>query len=197
MTSSSTPRRFAFAGLLTLAVIPSLAGVFRLTELAGGADITPENARFFASPAPVVVHVLTAVPFSVLGAFQFVPAIRRRHPGRHRAVGRFLVACGLAAALSGLWMTLLYPPADSDGVPLTGLRLFFGLAMAASLALAFAAARWRDLARHRAWMFRGYAIGMGAGTQTLLFIPPLGLPRWFGFSRAGRRTGFQPPCGAW
>ncbi|WP_267242270.1 DUF2306 domain-containing protein [Streptomyces sp. PR69] len=179
MTSSSTPQRFALAGLLTLAVIPSLAGVFRLTELVGGADITPENTRFFASPAPVVVHILAAVPFGVLGAFQFVPAIRRRHPGRHRAAGRFLVVCGLAAALSGLWMTLLYPRTDSDGDLLTGIRLVFGLAMAASLVLAFAAVRRRDLARHRAWMFRGYAIGMGAGTQTLLFIPSivaLGLP---------------------
>ncbi|SFD76998.1 DUF2306 domain-containing protein [Streptomyces aidingensis] len=173
MTSTSTPRRFALAGLLALAVIPSIAGVFRIAEPAGGADITPENARFFASPAPVVVHILAAVPFGVLGAFQFVPAIRRRHPGRHRAAGRFLVVCGLAAALSGLWMTLFYPRAEGDGGLLTGVRLVFGLAMAASLVLAFTAVRRRDLARHRAWMLRGYAIGMGAGTQTLLFIPAI------------------------
>jgi hypothetical protein len=36
-----------------------------------------------------------------------------------------------------------------------------------SIVLAFAAIRRRDIARHRAWMMRGYAIGLGAGTQAL------------------------------
>ena len=31
--------------------------------------------------------------------------------------------------------------------------------------LGFAAARRRDIAAHRAWMVRAYAIGLGAGTQ--------------------------------
>lgn len=167
MTHSTKTQRLVLAGLLALAIVPSLAGAFRLTELASGADITPENARFFASPAAVVVHVLSAVPFSVLGAFQFIPAIRRQHPGWHRAAGRLVIACGLAAALSGLWMTIFYP---QPGDFLTGVRLFFGSAMTASLVLAFAAIRRREVARHRAWMLRGYAIGLGAGTQTLLFI---------------------------
>ena len=29
----------------------------------------------------------------------------------------------------------------------------------------------RDLVRHRAWMVRGYALGMGAGTQVVVHIP--------------------------
>ena len=31
--------------------------------------------------------------------------------------------------------------------------------------LGFAAIRRRDIAAHRAWMIRGYALGLGAGTQ--------------------------------
>jgi len=37
--------------------------------------------------------------------------------------------------------------------------------MAACLVLGFAAARRRDIAAHRAWMIRAYAIGLAAGTQ--------------------------------
>lgn len=44
-------------GLILLSVIPLAGGAFRLTQLTGGAAVTPENARFFASPLPVLVHI--------------------------------------------------------------------------------------------------------------------------------------------
>src|SRR4029453_13112048 len=59
------------AALLALSAIPLAAGAFRLTQLAGGAEITPANARFFASPLPVVVHIVSAGGYIILGAFQF------------------------------------------------------------------------------------------------------------------------------
>ncbi|MDA0563828.1 DUF2306 domain-containing protein [Streptomonospora sp. S1-112] len=46
-----------------------------------------------------------------------------------------------------------------------------GAARAASIALGLVAILRRDVARHRAWMLRGYAIGMGAGTQVLTLMP--------------------------
>lgn len=155
-------------GLILLSVIPIAAGAFRLTQLAGGAEITPENARFFASPLPVVVHIVSVSLYAILGAFQFVPSLRQRRNRWHRIVGRILIPCGLAAALSGLWMTLFYPWPKGDGEIVYGLRLLFGSAMLFSLLLGIAAIRRRDFAQHGDWMLRGYAIGMGAGTQVLI-----------------------------
>ena len=155
------------AGLLLLSAIPLAAGVFRLTQLVGGADITPANARFFASPLPVVLHILAAAVYALLGAFQFAPNFRRRRPGWHRVAGRLLVPCGLLVGLSGLWMTLSYPWPDGDGALLYAFRLLFGSAMVVSIILGFAAIRRGDVRRHRAWMTRGYALGLGAGTQAL------------------------------
>jgi uncharacterized membrane protein len=159
------------AGLLLLTAIPLIAGAARLTELAGGAEVTPENARFFASPVPVVVHIFSVTVYSILGAFQFASGFRRRRPGRHRAAGRLLVVCGLGTALSGLWMTLFYAHPADTGAVLTGIRLVVGSAMFASIVIAFAAIRRRNIARHRAWMIRGYAIGLGAGTQVFTQLP--------------------------
>jgi predicted membrane protein DUF2306 len=62
------------------------------------------RARVLASPVPVLVHVVGATVYCLLGALQFAPGFRRRRPGWHRAAGRLLVVCGLAAALSGVWM---------------------------------------------------------------------------------------------
>lgn len=163
------------AALIMLSAGPIVAGAFRIAELAGGAEITPDNARFFASPLPVVLHIFSVSVYSILGAFQFAPGLRRRKPGRHRTVGRLLIPCGLTAALSGLWMTHFYPWPANDGELLYGLRLLFGSAMVLSLVLGAAAIRQRDFTRHGAWMIRGYAIGLGAGTQVLTHLP------WFLF----------------
>lgn len=169
MSQTSSGRRAwpVPAGLLLLAFVPVLAGVVRLVTLAVGGEITPENARFFATPLPVVIHIVGAAIYIVLGAFQFVPVIRRRWPRWHRGAGRVLVVSGVAAALSGLWMTLFYPLPPSDGELLFVLRLIFGSAMIAFIALGFDAARRRQISRHRAWMIRGYAIGIAVGTQLL------------------------------
>jgi uncharacterized membrane protein len=161
----------ASAALVLLIAVPVAAGVVRLTQLASGAAVTPENARFFASPVPVVVHIIGASLFCVLGAFQFAPKFRRKHPKWHRVTGRVLVPCGLAAGLSGLWMTLFYPRPPGDGDLLAVFRVLAGSAMVASLVLGFVLVRRRDFAGHRAWMMRGYALGQGAGTQVLTILP--------------------------
>ncbi|WP_312856843.1 DUF2306 domain-containing protein [Arthrobacter mobilis] len=158
------------AALILLSFVPVLQGSLRLAELAGGADVTPENARFFASPVPVVAHIVSVTVYSVLGAFQFVPSLRGRR-GWHRVAGRILIPAGLAAALSGLWMSAFYALPPGDGEVLLVLRLFFGSAMVAGLVLGMLAIRRRDFRKHGAWMTRAYAIGLGAGTQVVVLLP--------------------------
>lgn len=165
------------SGLIALAFIPVVAGMVRLTLLAslltGGGPLTPDNARFFGSPVPVVLHIVSVTLYSLLGAFQFAPGFRRKRPDWHRAAGRVLVVAGLVAALSGLWMAMFYAIVPADSPLLHGFRLFFGSAMALSILLGVLAIRQRDVARHQNWMRRAYAIGMGAGTQALTQLPPL------------------------
>lgn len=158
------------AGLLALSFIPMAGGAFRLTQLTGGAQITPANARFFASPLPVVVHIVNASLFAILGAFQFAASLRRRWPAWHRAAGRVLMVCGLLVGFSGLWITLFYTWPAGDGIFLAAQRLFFGSAMIVSIVLSYAAIRRGNVTKHRAWMMRGYAIGLGAGTQALVLM---------------------------
>jgi len=179
MTSSTKWDRLIPAAIILFSVIPVLGGALRLGQLGGGAEITPDNARFFASPVPVVVHAITVSVYCLLGAFQFAPGFRRRRPAWHRAAGRVLVLCGLLGALSGLWMTVFYPKPADVGVLLTGIRLVFGTAWVVAIVLGFAAIRRRDVTGHRAWMIRGFAIGLGAGTQAVtltLWLVAVGTP---------------------
>jgi uncharacterized membrane protein len=153
------------AALVALSVVPVLGAAFRFVELSGGPELLPADARFTASPVPLVVHIVSVIAYSLLGAFQFSAGLRRRRPGWHRTAGRLLVLLGLVVALSALWMTQFYPRPDDSGDLLYVFRLLAGSGMAVSIVLGFAAIRRRDIARHRAWMTRAYALALGAGTQ--------------------------------
>jgi uncharacterized membrane protein len=158
------------AAFIVLSLIPLIFGAIRLMQLASGAEITPDNARFFASPVPVVIHVVGAAVYALLGAMQFPTGARLRMFAWHRAVGRLLVVSGLLVGLSALWMTLFYSRPPGTGDLLYGIRLLFGSAMVLSIVLGFAAIRRRNVSAHRAWMMRGYAIGLGAATQMLTLM---------------------------
>ena len=158
------------AGLLLLGMLPVAAGALRLSQLSGMSDVMPVNPRFSALPLPVVLHIVSATVFAALGPLQFAAGFRRRWPAWHRAAGRLLVGCGLLVALSGLWMTLFYAPPDGSGHLLYASRIVFGSAMVVSVVLGLAAILRRDVQRHRVWMSRGYAIGLGAATQMLTLM---------------------------
>jgi hypothetical protein len=158
------------AAFIVLSLLPLAFGVYRLTQLAGGAEITPANARFFASPLPVVIHIAGAAVYALLGAVQFPTSSRRRMFAWHRVAGRFLVLSGLLVGLSALWMTLFYSRPPGTGDLLYAIRLLFGLGMVLSIVLGFVAIRRREMGVHRAWMMRGYAIGLGAATQMLTLM---------------------------
>jgi uncharacterized membrane protein len=159
------------AGLIALSLVPAIAGTVRVAQLAGGAEISEQNARFFASPLPVLIHIPAAIIYSVIGALQFSPGFRRRHRNWHRTAGKFLVSCGLLVALSGLWMAQFQDWPAGDGMMVYAERLIAGVAMVASIVLATDAIRRREFATHGEWMIRAYAIGLGAGTQVLTHLP--------------------------
>jgi uncharacterized membrane protein len=172
MTRKLTMADFKVPALLiALSLIPTLGGIARLTNLSGG-GVTPDNVRFMAAPTPVILHVISATSYCLLGAFQFSAAFRRRFPGWHRRAGRVLAACGLVAGASGVWMTAFYAiPTNLQGPLVYVVRLAVGLAMVASIFIAWASILRRDIARHEAFMIRAYALGQGAGTQALLLLP--------------------------
>ena len=159
------------AALITLCAVPVIGGAVRLVTVAMGIELIPGHERFFAAPLFVTIHILSVSVFCVFSAFQVSSPVRRRNPERHRRTGRVLVPVGIVAALSGLWLTLVYPPGDLDGPMLFGFRVAFGSAMVVFLGLGFLAIRQRDVAAHRAWMIRAFAIALGAGTQVFTHIP--------------------------
>jgi uncharacterized membrane protein len=151
--------------LVALSAIPLTAGTLRLIQLAGGPAVIPADHRFAGFPIALLVHILGATTFALGGILQVAPRFRRRHPVWHRRAGRVVAVAGMLVATSALWITLFYEAQPGTGDLLYVLRLVFGSATAACLVLGIAAVRRGDIATHRAWMTRAYAIGLAAGTQ--------------------------------
>jgi uncharacterized membrane protein len=111
----------------------------------------------------LVAHVFTATVALVLGPLQFVPAIRAR--GRwHRRIGRtYLLAGVLPAAVTAVPVAILSGRLVTQVglvVPAVGWLLTAGLAVRAI--------RRGDVAAHRAWMTRNYALTFLAVTARIL-----------------------------
>ena len=104
---TSGPRWAVPAGLILLSLIPVLAGTGRVSELASGAVETAQNARFLESPLPVLIHIVGASIFTLLGAFQFASSPQRQSSVWHRRRGIILIPTALGTAL-GNEHTLYY-----------------------------------------------------------------------------------------
>jgi len=162
-------RPIPLALLLALCTfIPVMTAAVAVVQIPLGA-LPEESWRLASVPVTFFLHALAGVLFGVLGPLQFVRALRARLGTLHRLAGRVFVLAGAVLALAGLGL-LLQVQSIAAGL-LDAARGVFGLVLMAALVCAVAAARAHDMRRHRAWMIRAYAIGMGQGTAALVLLP--------------------------
>ncbi|MDP3233534.1 MAG: DUF2306 domain-containing protein [Myxococcales bacterium] len=151
------------AGLLVLSAVPMFAGISRLLSLSTGRFTMDGHERFSADPWTAALHMIGATAFATVGAFQFVPSLRRG--AWHRITGRVLSVLGIGATIAGTAMALRWTPKAFDSAALNAVRMVVAIASVAFIVLGVVAARRRDFEAHGAWMLRAYALFLGAGTQ--------------------------------
>jgi len=148
--------------------IPVMTAAVLVVQIPLGA-LPEDSLRLTSAPVAYFLHSLAGVLFGVLGPLQFVRALRLRFGTLHRLAGRVFVLAGVGLALSGLALLLRVESIATE--LLDAARGVFGLALISALVLGVAAARTHDMLRHRTWMIRAYAIGMGQGTVALVIFP--------------------------
>jgi uncharacterized membrane protein len=148
--------------------IPVLNALVQVFQILSG-TYPDDSARLAIAPIAWFAHVLAGAAFGITGPLQFARALRHRFGALHRVSGRIFVVSGVILGLSGL---SLLAQVTSQRTPLVDItRGLFGMALLIALGLGVAAIRDRDILRHRAWMIRAYAIGMGLGAVALVFFP--------------------------
>ncbi|HVE79962.1 MAG TPA: DUF2306 domain-containing protein, partial [Gemmatimonadaceae bacterium] len=122
--------------------------------------------RFAALPLATFAHLLAGAVALGVGPFQLSSGFRSRFLTAHRWMGRGYVAAVLAGGAGGLAMAT---------VSMGGLPAHLGFGLLATLWLATVAVAYRrirsgDVAGHRQWMIRNYALTLAAVTLRL-YIP--------------------------
>lgn len=161
------PRTLAFS-LLFFSAIPILVAAVRLFQIPMG-QLPADSVKFLAVPVAHFAHALGGVLFGVLGPIQFSGVLKHRFGRAHRITGRVFVGVGLLLAATSLRLLWQFPDASTWVLALA--RLVAGVGLGAALVIALRAIRARDIARHKAWMIRAYAIGMGSATVAFLMFP--------------------------
>jgi uncharacterized membrane protein len=149
--------------IAAFAVVPYLtAPLVQLADsgvgLAGNYADQPAvvQAAFYA-------HIVAGGIAIITGPFQFWRGLRDRHRALHRWIGRIALT---AIAIAGVGGLVIAPFSQAGFVG------FFGFGSLAVLWLvtgwkAYAAIRRRDVASHRAWMMRNFALTYAAVTLRL------------------------------
>jgi uncharacterized membrane protein len=190
-------RRTMRGAVLFLAVIGIAVAVRRMAHLlpivAEGyrpplAAANPRLAQFAALddlfaryPALTLIHIVPGLLFMVLGPLQFSVTIRARYLRWHRLSGRVFVVCGSVTGISALVMSFGMPAIG--GVNQAAATTLFALFFLFALCKAFWHIRRREIALHREWMIRAFAVGLAVAT----IRPIIGV-----FFATSRLSGLRP-----
>ncbi len=164
---------------LALSILVVLPGLLRLVELSGLAAATEAEPRYTAQPAPILAHILTAVPYILLAPWSVHWGLTKQRQSAHRAFGPLVMLLGFGTAASGLWAVLALPLAAGELPVMAWLRASVSLAMLGAILMSVQSLRERRYRIHAAWSLRTYALATGALTQAVFFVPlflTIGLP---------------------
>lgn len=166
---SSLGKKIAWAVLLLMAAYPVLISLGYLTLDPDDFSFDEQKAVYLAHHAMLMVHIIASMLAILLGPFQFLPTLKKGRPLKfHRWLGRTYLLSVLAGGLGGLYMAQF---------AYGGLIARLGFATLALLWLysgyqAYQRIRHKDIAGHRQWMIRNYALTL-AGTMLRVWVPLL------------------------
>lgn len=166
MTPTRRPFAFGLLAFFSLGVAAYAIAVYGFLPL--GSRVQPEMREAYeAHRVGIYGHVFAAALALVLGPFQFSARLRAARPGLHRWLGRIYLGIGvLVGGSAGLFMAF-----HAYGGWIA--RLGFGCLALAWLSTgfrAYLAIRARDIASHRRWMVRNFALTF-AGVTLRLWMP--------------------------
>lgn len=135
-------------------------------------DPTSFEERYSVNPYATLFHIIPGFLFMVLGPLQFIESIRTRWIQFHRWAGRVYVVSALLTAVGAVVLTFNLPVFGTFTA--TVATLFFVTLFILSLVKGYLHARRWEIALHREWMIRGFALGLSVSTLRV----QLELLRW-------------------
>jgi uncharacterized membrane protein len=171
--------------VLALCAIAVAVSIRRLMVLGNPASNSASptaalDALFAAKAGLTRGHVIAGLVLAMLIPVQLSARVRSRFPRVHRWLGRTLMVAGIVVGLSGYAMVAI---PIGGWLEVTAI-VVYATAFLAALVIAWRHIRRGEVARHREWMLRAVAIGLGIATTR----PVVGV-----FFATRALTGLTPP----
>ncbi|WP_353189911.1 DUF2306 domain-containing protein [Pandoraea pnomenusa] len=145
-------------GWAVMTVFAFLTAIYTLIFLFGNPPGDPVVKQKMLSSPLGYIHVLGGMLAMVIGPFQFLGALRRRHVKLHRLLGSIYLTAVMLSALCAFqltWGSLANIYGDVGFALLATAWLLTGIQ-------AFRAIQARDFQSHRRWMIRNYSLTYAA-----------------------------------
>jgi uncharacterized membrane protein len=177
MRNSAGLRRAMWAAVIFLSAIGVAVALRRIAVLAPimvrgshpplmrsgpAAQFNALDDLFARYPVLTLIHIVPGMLFMVLGPVQFSASIRSRHLQWHRWNGRIFLVCGAIVGVSALVMSFGMPAIG--GVNQAAATTLFGSFFLFALSRGYWLIRKGQIARHREWMIRAFAVGLAVAT---------------------------------
>ncbi|SFR34636.1 Predicted membrane protein [Yoonia tamlensis] len=156
------------AALLFLSSIPIMMALVRVVQIPLG-QTPADTAHLMQMPLHYWGHAAAGATFALLGPLQFGRVLARKFGWLHKFTGRIFVLAGAVMALTGLGLIAGLPQTSS--LLIDSMRIAGGATLLVMLAVSLAAIRKRNLPRHRDWMIRAYAVGVGQSLVSFILFP--------------------------
>jgi hypothetical protein len=152
--------------LALIATVVVFAGLRVMTDLplvlAGeAAEDGSFEQRYVLFPVPAYLHIVPGIIYIVGGCFQLSRRFRTRHLTTHRRMGRIVLGAGL---VSGVFALVFGAPNSYGGFWESVATIVFSSYFLFALGFALRSIVRHDIANHRRWMIRAFAIGLAVGT---------------------------------
>lgn len=135
--------------------------------------VASQKDRMFDIAVIGFTHTMGGAMAAFIGPFQFLSSVRRKFPLVHRWLGRFYLSCVFLSALGGLYIAPNSEARNTLGIAF----ICLALAWLYTGAQAYLTIRKRQVAAHKRWMIRNYALTYAAVTLRIempLFILAFG-----------------------
>ena len=119
------------------------------------------DAGFARHPLLTMFHIIPGLVFIVLAPLQFVRTLRTRRPKLHRWAGRLVLASGMVIGTTALFMG---PQMAIGGANEAAATTLFAIVFLFALIKGYLNIRRGNVARHREWMIRAFAVGLAVAT---------------------------------
>ncbi len=150
---------------LVILVFAAIRVVTDVPNVASGT--VPDDAysrRYALHPVPAYLHILPGVVYLIGAPFQLNRRFREGHFPLHRRMGRVLLSAGIVTGIFAIAVGSTFP---FDGLLEGSAAVVFGVYFVVALSVAFLAIKAGDATKHRRFMIRAFAIGLGVGTIRL------------------------------